>query len=114
MNGTPIDSGLPKGVPTGGLFGYDPANPDKLGTGANIISSLIIFLVIVAILFTLWEIGKGGLEMIQSKGLKEQLKKGRERTLLGILGLIMIFASFFIASIASAFFGFDIIPFLKF
>ncbi|MDP2586065.1 MAG: hypothetical protein Q8P29_04260 [Candidatus Levybacteria bacterium] len=105
-----IDSDPPGGVPTGGLFN----TTGGAGTGQNIISSLIIFIVVVAILFTLWEIGKGGLDIIQSRGVKEKMKSGRERVMYGVFGLIMLFLSFFFISVISAFFGFDIIPFLKF
>lgn len=106
-----IDSGLPSGVPTGGILD-SAGNP--AGTGVKAIQVFIIFVVIVAILFTLWEMGKGGLEIIQSRGIKEKIKSGRERLFYGVFGLIMLFLSFLFIRAISAFFGFDIVPFLKF
>lgn len=103
-NGTPmrIDSGLP--VPTGGLS----------TTGINAISVFVTLIVIVAIFFALWSVGKGGLQLIQSKGQKEEIQKGRERIFYALFGLIMIFLSFAFISAISAFFGVDLVPFLKF
>lgn len=98
-----IDSGLPSGVPTGGL-----------ATGSNAIWTFIILITIIAILFTLWEMGKGGMDLIMSRGVKEKIKLGRERVFYGIFGLLMFFLSFFFISVISSFFGFNIIPFFKF
>lgn len=94
----PIDSSLPAGVPTGGLS----------TTGQSIISVSIVFIVTLAILLALWSIAKGGMDIIQSRGAKEKFFAGRDRVLFAIFGLIMIFLSFFMTKVISAFFGFDL------
>lgn len=95
-----IDSsgGLPAGTPTGGL-----------ATGQNVIGVFIVLIVTIAILFALWSIARGGLGIIQSRGIKEKFKSGRERALYGIFGLIMIFLSFLIINAFSAFLGYDLL-----
>lgn len=110
LKGTPIDSGLPTGVPTGGLFDGKGA----AGMGQITMQAFIILTVIVAILLALYTIIRGGLNIIQSGGDKERVKSGRQRVIYAIFGLIMLFLSFLFISVASAFFGFDLLPFLKF
>lgn len=104
-----IDTNLPGGAPSGGLF---DSSGNVGGTGVNTIQALTILVVIVAILFALWSIGKGGWDIVQSMGKKEKLNRGRERIFLTIWGLIMIFLSFAFIGIASALFGVDLLPFL--
>jgi hypothetical protein len=112
-DGTPmkIDSGLPSGVPVGGLF---DEKGNVAGMGVNAIQAFIVLIVTIAILVALWFIIKGGFDIIQSRGQKEALQRGRERVLYAIFGLAMIFLSFTFISIISAFFGVDFLPFLKF
>lgn len=115
MNGTPIDSNLPGGAPSGGLFNYaDPNNPIVGGAGINIIRTFVILIVIVAIMFALWAVGKTGWDLITSRGHKEKLKVDADRIFYVGFGLIMVFLSFVFLSIAKAFFGVDLLPFLKF
>jgi hypothetical protein len=108
-----IDSNLPSGIPTGGLFS-DSAGTAVGGTGVNAISAFIILAVILAILFTLWNIWRGGWDMIMSRGLKEKVKSGRDRITNALLGLIFLFLSFFAISILNTLLGTDMFPFLKF
>lgn len=98
-NGTPvqIDSGLP--VPTGGLF----------DTGTDAIRVFINLTLIIAILAALYLIGYGGLDMITSEGEKEKRKRGRDKVMYAVLGLIVIFLSFTAFNIISSFFGFDLL-----
>lgn len=95
--GNPMLTPLPKGVPTGGLA----------TTGVDVIRSFINFTLIIAILVALWFIVKGGLDIIQSEGKKEKLDSGRKRVIFAVLGLIMVFLSFFIMTVISAFIGID-------
>ena len=106
VNGSPvpIDSGLPSGVPTGGLD----------TTGVSTISAFIILFVVFAILFALWNVWKGGWDMITSHGHKEGLKRGWERVVFALLGLVFVFLTFFAISIVNSLFGTDMFPFLKF
>jgi len=108
-----VDSGLPSGVPVGG-FKFDDKGNVSGGTGVNAIQAFVILIIVVAALFTLWEIGKGGWDIVQSRGVKEKIHSGRERVFYAIFGLIMIFLSFAFIAIASALFGVDLLPFLKF
>jgi len=96
-NGTPmqIDSGLPEGVPTGGLS-------DK---GNNIIGVLIEFILIVAIFFSLYLLIRGGINMTTSGGQKEKFQTGRERVRYAIIGLIVVFLSFFLINLIGTAFG---------
>lgn len=100
--GNPKLTPLPEGVPTGGL----------LGTGESILNTFITLIAVVAVFFALWEIGKGGIDMIQSRGLKEKFASGRDRVIFGVFGLIMFFLSFVFLNVLSAFFGIDLLPFL--
>lgn len=95
--GNPMLTPLPKGVPTGGLE----------TTGADTLRVFINFILIVAVLTALWFIVKGGMDIIQSGGQKEQLENGRKRVIFAVFGLIMVFASFLFMNIISAFIGID-------
>lgn len=98
-NGTPIriDSGLP--VPTGGLN----------TAGNNILSVGVEIVLIGAILLCLYFIIRGGLNIITSGGDKEKFQKGRERVRYAIIGLIIIFLSFFLINILGTLFGVNLI-----
>ena len=105
---TPIDSGLPSGVPTGGLF----TNGQVGGTGTSIIQTLIILVIILATIFALWSILKGGWDMATSRGLKEQFKRGRDRVEYTLFGIFLVFVAFILLGIAGALFGTNLLPFL--
>ena len=94
MKGTPIDSGLPSGVPTGGLF----------TTGQNAIGVAIELLLVGAALLSVYFIIRGGINMATSGGHKEKFLMGRERVRYAIIGLIIIFMSFFMVNIIVTFF----------
>jgi hypothetical protein len=108
----PIDSNLPSGVPTGG-FNFD-LNGNASGTGVNIISAFLILIVVLSVIYTLWNIWLGGWQLILSRGVKEKIKNGRNRILNALLGLIFLFLSFLVIGIINALFGIDMFPFLKF
>lgn len=107
---TPIDSGLPGNVPHGGLFQPDQTTIGGIGT--DIIRTLVILIVIGAILFALWAVGKTGWDIITSRGHKDKIKADAQRIFYVVFGLIMIFLSFFFLSIAKAVFGVNLLPFL--
>lgn len=106
-----IDSNLPGGAPSGGL--YD-AQGKIGGTGTDIIRTLVVLIIIIAIMFALWALGKTGWDLITSRGHKEKLKVDADRIFYVVFGLIMVFLSFVFLGIANAFFGVDLLPFLKF
>lgn len=95
--GNPMLTPLPKGVPTGGLE----------TTGADAIRVFIYFILTISILTALWFMVKGGIDIIQSQGQKENLKSGRERVIFAVFGLIMVFASFLFMNIIGKFIGID-------
>ena len=101
--GTPIqiDSGLPTGVPTGGLF----------GTGQNIIWVAIELFILGAILLSIFYIIRGGINMTTSGGDKEKFTAGRERVRYAIIGLIVIFLSIFMVNFIGGFFGVNLLSF---
>ena len=109
--GTPIqiDSGLPTGVPTGGLF--DTAgNP---GPAINIINVLLEVTIIIAVVFCVYNIGQAAINMMTSGGEKEKFKSGRERLRYAIIGLILIFLSFFFIKIIGKAFDVNLLFFYK-
>ena len=107
--GTPIQLEPPVGVPSGGLF--DKAG--KAGTGINVIGVAIELLIVGAVLLSLYYIIRGGINMMTSGGDKEKFQRGRERVRYAIIGLIIIFMSFFLVNLIGAFFGVDLLQISK-
>ena len=101
MKGTPIDTNLPAGVPTGGL-----------DTGQRILQTGFVLIVTLAIVSSIWFLYKGGWDIITSKGHKEKIKSGRESIIYAILGLIFLFLSFFILNVAHMLFNYDFLCFV--
>ncbi len=99
-----VDEGLPQGVPHGGL---------STNTGQNIFMTLIELLIVIAILFALLLIVRGGINMMTSGGDKQRFTAGRERIRYAILGLVIIFLSFFLVNILGTFFGIDLLSILS-
>lgn len=99
INGTPVPL-LPKGVPTGGIE-----------MGNNILVTFIELIFVGAILFSLFSLIRGGINIITSGGQKEKFQQGRERVRYAIIGLAVVFSSLLLISIIGSFFG---INFLKF
>jgi hypothetical protein len=100
LNGTPIDSGLPSGIPTGGFNLM----------GKNIVFALIDVGMVIAILFCLYLLIIGGISMSMSRGNKEKMKSGWEKIFVAIVGLVIIFMSYFAISILGKFAGIDLWP----
>lgn len=90
---------LPKGIQTGGLS----------GSGEIIISVLIQALIIGALGFALFMLARAGFNMITSGGDKEKFTQGRERLRYSIIGLLIIFFSFFIINFFGNLFGIELI-----
>jgi hypothetical protein len=80
----------PSTVPTGGLGG---------GTGISAINLFIISFMVIGILFALWNILLGGLQMIFSRGIKEKVKSARDKVFFGVIGLVMLLFSIFFIQI---------------
>lgn len=113
--GTPvqIDSGLPEGVPTGGLFDLDKAGNIIAGTGIKVIWVAIELFLIGAVFLAIFQIVRGGVNLMTSGGEKERFVKGRERIRYGIIGLLAVFMSFFLINLISNFFGVNLLSFTK-
>lgn len=105
-----IDSGLPKGVPTGGLF-KEEGGKVVAGTGINAIWVGIELLLVGAVLLSLFFIIRGGINMMTSGGDKEKFQRGRERVRYAIIGLIVIFLSFLLVNILGTLFGINLLSF---
>lgn len=84
----------PSQVPTGGI--------DMLETiirnGFNI---AIFFLILFALASALWS----GLQMMMSEGDKQKFQNGRRRLIFSIIGLVIVFLSFFIINVVGYVFG---------
>ncbi len=101
-----IDTGatpLPQGVPIGGLF-------DK---GINILGVFINLILVIAILFSVFTIAHGAINIITSTGDKQKVQAGRNRIYYALIGLILIFISFFFINVVSSFVGIPLLSILK-
>jgi hypothetical protein len=99
--GKPIDSGLP--VPIEG--------PNI--TVQSIIITFLNLLMVIAILFCLYQIIIGGMAISIGRGNKEALKRGMDKVVFAILGLIFIFMAIFVINALGDFAGFNLLPFLS-
>lgn len=91
IGGTPIPA--PNGIPTGGSSSISQI----LGVGFN-------FIIIVAIILAGGYIIWGGFDWILSEGKKEDINKAREKIFIAIVGLVLVFMSFFIINFILYFF----------
>lgn len=103
LKGTPIDSGLPAGTPTGGLF----------TKGSEIIGVALALIIVIGICFSVYNIAQAVIEIITSGGEKETFHKGRMRLQYSIVGLVFLLLSFFFVNILGLFFGVNLLSFWK-
>lgn len=96
-----IDSGL--SVPTGGLF-------DR---GQNLLLVAIQVAVLGALLFSVYTMIRGGINMITSGGDKQKFQAGRERVRYAIIGLVIVFMSIFIVTFLGTAFGVNLLNIFK-
>lgn len=95
LNGTPITA--PSGIPTGGLY----------GDGGKIIGFILTLLIIVAVLLSFAFIIWGGINRITSQGDKTKLEDSRKQIVFAIIGLVIVFVSFFIIQLVGGSLGID-------
>lgn len=95
-------TGLPKGVPTGGIE-----------TASKVIGVIFDFVIVAAIVFAAYLLIRGGINMMTSGGDKERFAKGRERLRYAIIGLIIVFLSFGLINFIGAFFGVNLLNLTK-
>lgn len=76
-----------------------------LGTIGKAIQNGITILFIIAVIVTLFFLIWGGIKWITSGGDKTQLETARNTIIAAVIGLILVFSSFFILNITLQFFG---------
>lgn len=96
-DGSPITINGVGGIPTGGI--------DSLSKILQLGYSLAI---IIGILFCLYVLIMSGRQYVMSGGDKQKMEKIRNRLSYAIVGLVIIFLSYFIISVLTNFFGFSI------
>jgi hypothetical protein len=92
----------PKNIPTGG-------GPLAL---ASIIGTALELAVMVAVISCLFMFIWGGFDYLVSEGDKQKVAKARQRLAMAVIGLIVIFMSFFIINTIYAFFFGSAVDFL--
>jgi Type IV secretion system pilin len=75
---------------------------DKLGP---LVGSLLQFIFVIAVLVALFFLVYGGFRWLVSGGDKTQVAAAREHIVAAIIGLVIIFLSYFILSLLLGFFG---------
>lgn len=73
--------------------------------GENIIRNLIWLLFVIAIILTLFYLIWGGFQWLMSSGDKEKLEKAKRSLVYTIIGLVIVFMSFFIVQLVAGFFN---------
>lgn len=92
INLTPIEA--PREVPTGGI-----------DTGQKVIQLSITFLFIIGIVFAIILLIYSGIQWILSGGNKEVIASARSRITFTVIGLVIMFLSFFIVNSIAGFFN---------
>lgn len=87
----------PSVIPQGGL-------PKLLGVGSNIVTLIFI----LAIIFALFIIIIGGVRWILSGGDKSKIQTARQTIIYAVIGLIVLFLSYFIVNFIITIFGIEI------
>jgi hypothetical protein len=84
----------PSGIPTGGL-----------GTTETIIRNSVVFILVIAALYSLFVILLAGIAWIMSGGDKAKVQAARAKLTYAIIGFIVSLLSFFIVSLIGSMFG---------
>ncbi len=92
IGGTPIQA--PTVIPQGGL--------DKAySIGSNLILLAYILMIIVALFFLIW----GGIKYVTSGGEKTKVQNARNTLIYAIIGLVIIFLSYFVINVITSIFN---------
>lgn len=94
-DGTPLEIAAPSGVPTGGLE----------GDGGKIIGLAITWLMIASVIIALLFLIYGGANYIMSEGDKTKVESARRTILYAVIGLLVVFFSFFVINFVGAALG---------
>ena len=95
-------TGLPQGVPTGGI-----------DMGQKAVGVTIQLILIGAIFIAIFFIIRAGINMMTSGGDKQKFHTARERIRYVIIGLVIIFLSFAIVNLIGRFFGVNLLVLYK-
>ncbi|HUD09924.1 MAG TPA: hypothetical protein VMR77_03950 [Patescibacteria group bacterium] len=80
----------------------------SVGDIGGLIGSLIQFIFVIAVLVTLIFLIYGGFRWLVSSGDKTQVQAAREHIVAAIIGLVIVFLSYFLLTILLGFFGVDL------
>ena len=97
--GTPIPINGVGGMPTGGIAS---------GEFSKILQTGYSLAIIIGIVFCLYVLVMSGRQYMMSGGDKQKMEQVRNRLSYAIIGLVIIFLSFFIISVLTNFFSFII------
>jgi len=78
------------------------------GSIGPLVGSLLQFIFVIAVLVALFFLVYGGFRWLVSSGDKTQVAAAREHIVAAVIGLVIIFLSYFILTIILAFFGIDL------
>jgi small neutral amino acid transporter SnatA (MarC family) len=74
----------------------------------GIVGSLLQFIFVIAVIVALFYLIYGGFRWLVSSGDKTQVAAAREHIVAAIIGLVIIFLSYFLLSLLLGFFGIDL------
>jgi hypothetical protein len=98
-DGNPITINGVGGIPTGGIAS---------GEFSKILQTGYSLAIVIGIVFCLYVLVMSGRQYMMSGGDKQKMEQVRHRLSYAILGLVIIFLSYFIISVLTNFFGFII------
>ncbi len=97
-NGAQIPIQGPRGIQAGGLGSFE-----------NAIVLIVGFLITLAIVFSLFMLIYAGWQWMTSSGDKQKVHQARQRITYTIIGLIVVFISFFILNVLGRFLGVNLL-----
>jgi hypothetical protein len=92
LPGGTVDS--PKQIEINSIGGMPDGGVNLTNVVQNLLGLIFVFAGILALLFVIW----GGISWITSGGEKEKIEEARKKIIYALIGLIVIFASFFIVN----------------
>ena len=78
------------------------------GNLGGIVGAGVTFLLIIAVVISLFYLVFGGIKWVTSGGDKAKVESARNHIIAAIIGLVIAFLSFFVLSLALSIFGLDI------
>ncbi len=84
-----------------GIIDLPAGVPKEITQTTDIVSSLVRFLIIIAGIFSLWQLLTGGFAFISSGGDKGKITEAQNKIQMSLVGLVIIAGSFIIIAIVS-------------